>query len=60
MFSIFPIDHYVYQKQIDKVIQNKNKRVTKIHKIMKLNNLVQYEHYLKKSQLKGRKVDIRV
>lgn len=60
MFSIFPIDHSVYQKQIDKVIQNKNKRVTKIHKIMKLNNLVQYEHYLKKSQLKGRKVDIRV
>lgn len=60
MFSIFPIDHSVYQKQIDKVIQNKNKRVTKIHKIMKLNNLVQYEHYLKKSQLKGTKVDIRV
>lgn len=63
MFAIYPVDHYIYQKHVDKLVQSQNKRITKTEKVNKINNIVKNQQYRERNRLeieKGTIIDVKV
>ncbi|NCU18377.1 hypothetical protein [Pallidibacillus pasinlerensis] len=64
MFTIYPVDHYIYQRHVDKVIQTKNKKtVTRTNAVRKINDTLNFQQNREKNRLeleKGTIIDVKI